>query len=87
MCWVGWFVIELCVLFLKSVFRYLNNWDKKIPNLDVADDYRSEREEIHKAQGKNFPFSFGDVSKWQSSHFFSKNNSFFFVVLSMLLKC
>ncbi|CAF1024423.1 unnamed protein product [Rotaria sp. Silwood1] len=39
---------------------YLNNWDKKIPNLDVADDYRSEREEIHKAQGKDFPFSFGD---------------------------
>ncbi|CAF1285378.1 unnamed protein product [Rotaria sordida] len=39
---------------------YLNNWDKKIPNIDVADDYRSEREEIHKAQGKDFPFSFGD---------------------------
>jgi len=39
---------------------YLNDWDKKIPNLDVADDYRSEREEIHKVQGKNFPFSFGD---------------------------
>ena len=42
--------------------RYMNNWDKKIPNVDVADDYRSEREEIHKAQGKDFPFSFGDVS-------------------------
>ena len=41
---------------------YLNSWDKKIPNLDVADDYRSEREEIHRAQGKDFPFSFGDVS-------------------------
>jgi hypothetical protein len=39
---------------------YLNNWDKKIPSLDVADDYRSEREEIHKVQGKDFPFSFGD---------------------------
>ncbi|CAM2698682.1 unnamed protein product [Rotaria socialis] len=39
---------------------YLNNWDKKIPNLDVADDYKSEREEIQKVQGKNFPFSFGD---------------------------
>ncbi|UJR15300.1 hypothetical protein I4U23_002253 [Adineta vaga] len=35
-------------------------WDKKIPNLDVADDYRSERTEIHNAQGKDFPFSFGD---------------------------
>ncbi|CAF1411616.1 unnamed protein product [Rotaria sp. Silwood1] len=39
---------------------YLNSWDKKIPNLDVADDYKSERQEIHKVQGKNFPFSFGD---------------------------
>ncbi len=49
--------------YFLSVYSYLNNWDKKIPNLDVADDYRSEREEIHKAQGKDFPFSFGDVSK------------------------
>ncbi|UJR31198.1 hypothetical protein I4U23_018703 [Adineta vaga] len=39
---------------------YLNDWDKKIPNLDVADDYRSERKEILKTQGKEFPFSFGD---------------------------
>ncbi|CAF4401687.1 unnamed protein product [Rotaria sp. Silwood2] len=39
---------------------YLNNLDKKIPKLDVADDYKSEREEIHKAQGADFPFSFGD---------------------------
>ena len=43
--------------------RYMNNWDKKIANVDVADDYRSEREEIHRAQGKDFPFSFGDVSR------------------------
>lgn len=48
--------------FIFGFCSYLNNWDKKIPNLDVADDYRSEREEIHKAQGKDFPFSFGDVS-------------------------
>ncbi|CAF4329063.1 unnamed protein product [Rotaria sp. Silwood2] len=39
---------------------YLNKWDKKISNIDVVDDYRSEREEIQKVQGKNFPFSFGD---------------------------
>lgn len=45
-----------------SFRRYLNNWDKKIANLDVADDYRAEREEIQNAQGKSFPFSFGDVS-------------------------
>lgn len=41
---------------------YLNHWDRRIPNLDVADDYRSERQEILKKQGKDFPFSFGDVS-------------------------
>lgn len=41
---------------------YLNEWDKKLPNLDVVDDYKSERKEILECQGKNFPFSFGDVS-------------------------
>ena len=41
---------------------YLNDWDKKIPNLDVVDDYRSERKEIQACRGKDIPFSFGDVS-------------------------
>ena len=41
---------------------YLNNWDKTIPNLDVIDDYKSEKKEILACQGKFFPFSFGDVS-------------------------
>ena len=40
---------------------YLNQWDKKLPNLDVVDDYRSEKKEIQGRQGKDFPFSFGDV--------------------------
>ena len=40
---------------------YLNDWDRKIPNLDVVDDYRNEKKEIQARQGKNFPFSFGDV--------------------------
>jgi len=44
----------------RDCIGYLNNWDKKIANIDVADDYRSEREEIQNAQGKSFPFSFGD---------------------------
>lgn len=39
---------------------YLNDWDRKIPNLDVVDDYRNEKREIQGRQGKNFPFSFGD---------------------------
>jgi hypothetical protein len=41
---------------------YLNGWDKDIVNLDVVDDYKSEKQEILKVQGKSFPFSFGDVS-------------------------
>jgi hypothetical protein len=40
---------------------YLNDWDKRIPNLDVVDDYRNEKKEIQARQGKQFPFSFGDV--------------------------
>jgi len=36
--------------------------DKTIPNLDVVDDYKSEKQEILKVQGKDFPFSYGDVS-------------------------
>jgi hypothetical protein len=42
--------------------EYLNNWDREIPRLDVVDDYRNEKAEILKCQGRNFPFSFGDVS-------------------------
>jgi hypothetical protein len=40
---------------------YLNDWDKRIPNLDVVDDYRNEKREIQAQQGRQFPFSFGDV--------------------------
>lgn len=39
---------------------YLNKWDQKIPYVDVCDDYRSERDQIQRIQGRNFPFSFGD---------------------------
>ncbi|CAF3035943.1 unnamed protein product [Rotaria sp. Silwood2] len=39
---------------------YLNDWDKEIPNLDVVDDYRSEKRQILRCQGNDFPFSFGD---------------------------
>lgn len=53
------------IIFFKpdddKCMSYLNNWDKKIPNLDVVDDYRNEKKQIQVCQGKNFPFSFGDV--------------------------
>jgi hypothetical protein len=42
--------------------EYLNDWDKKIPNLDVVDDYRSEKQQIQACRGKDTQFSFGDVS-------------------------
>ena len=42
--------------------EYLNDWDQKIPNLDVVDDYRTEKKQILACQGRDFPFSFGDVS-------------------------
>jgi hypothetical protein len=43
--------------------EYLNDWDKVIPNLDVVEEYRKERKQILECQGKDFPFSFGDVSR------------------------
>lgn len=43
-----------------KIVEYFNNLDKRIPNLDVCDDYRSERAEVLKAQGANFHFSFGE---------------------------
>ncbi len=48
-----------CTDDLEAV-NYLSDWDKSIPNLDVIDDYRSERADIQKVRGANFPFSFGD---------------------------
>lgn len=35
-----------------STIGYLNEWDNKIPHLDVCDDYHSERAEVLKAQGE-----------------------------------
>lgn len=45
--------------------EYLNDWDKMIPNLDVVQNYKSERQQILQVQDKNFPFSFGDVRTFQ----------------------
>ena len=56
---------------------YLNDWDKKLPNLDVVDDYRNEKKEIQARQGKQFPFSFGDVNKY----------FFYFLFISRISVC
>ena len=44
----------------KNSVAYLNNWDNSMPNLDVVDDYRNEKNEINKVKGFGYPFSYGD---------------------------
>lgn len=39
---------------------YLSQWDRTMMNVDVVDDYKTEREEVRRNKGYNFPFSFGD---------------------------
>ena len=39
---------------------YLNRWDTEIKHLDIVDDFRNEREEIRRARGPRFPFTYGD---------------------------
>lgn len=39
---------------------YLNDWDNKIPRLDVVDDFHSEKNKILSVQGPSFSFSRGD---------------------------
>lgn len=43
-----------------AAVAWLDEADKNIKNLDVTDDFRSERKEILRAQGAGFAFSFGD---------------------------
>lgn len=39
---------------------YLNKWDRSLPNLDVVDDFRSEKKQVQKVKGSKFRFTFGD---------------------------
>ncbi|CAF0947456.1 unnamed protein product [Adineta steineri] len=43
-----------------NCLEYLDDWDQKIPNLDVVKDYLNEKKEIQQFQGKDFQFGFGD---------------------------
>ena len=43
-----------------SSIAYLNRWDAEIKHLDIVDDFRNEREEIRRARGQRFPFTYGD---------------------------
>ncbi|KAJ3393196.1 HBS1-like protein [Entophlyctis sp. JEL0112] len=40
--------------------QYLNEWDNVIRDLDVVDDFYTERRQIRDVQGHGFPFSRGD---------------------------
>ena len=39
---------------------YLNKWDKTMKNIDIVDDYKSEKTEVKSAQSQQFSFTFGD---------------------------
>lgn len=44
----------------ESDIGYLNELDRKVPNVDTLDDYISERKEVQKVQGSDFSYTFGD---------------------------
>lgn len=44
----------------KETLSYLNKWDKEISNVDVVDDYKSEKEEVNKVKGPLHKFTYGD---------------------------
>ncbi|KAI8831501.1 hypothetical protein BJ741DRAFT_616927 [Chytriomyces cf. hyalinus JEL632] len=39
---------------------YLNEWDERIPDFDVSDEYERERKQVLEVQGGGFAFSRGD---------------------------
>ena len=57
---LGTYVTFLACTDDLQAMHYLSGWDRRIPNVDVIDDYHSERAEVHRTRGPNFPFSFGD---------------------------
>ncbi|CAF4224370.1 unnamed protein product [Rotaria sp. Silwood2] len=44
----------------ESSVAYLSQWDRTMMNVDVVDDYKTEREQVRRTRGYNYPFSFGD---------------------------
>ncbi|CAF3223857.1 unnamed protein product [Rotaria sp. Silwood2] len=44
----------------ESSVAYLSQWDRTMVNVDVVDDFKTEREEVRRTRGHNYPFSFGD---------------------------
>ncbi|CAF1432899.1 unnamed protein product [Rotaria sordida] len=44
----------------SSSVAYLSEWDRTMTNVDVIDDYKTEREEVRRLRGPQSPFSYGD---------------------------
>jgi len=44
----------------EYALKYMNKWDVQIPNLDVVDDFESEKKEIYEMKRTQTAFSFGD---------------------------
>jgi hypothetical protein len=44
----------------ESAIAWLERVDHNVPQVDVCDDYISERQEVLRAQGRGFHFTFGD---------------------------
>lgn len=44
----------------EESINYLNKWDKSIFNLDVVDDFRTEKKQVQKIKGPQFRFNYGD---------------------------
>ncbi len=40
--------------------QYLTEWDRKMVNVDVTDNFNAERDKIRRFRGPNYPFSKGD---------------------------
>lgn len=51
--------IVACTDEIKTM-EYLNEWDLRLPHLDVVDNFTREKREIQRIQGQHFNFSFGD---------------------------
>ena len=44
----------------EASVSYLSQWDRTMQNVDVVDDYKSERDEVRRVRGPQYPFTFGD---------------------------
>ena len=40
--------------------EYLNGWDQTMNNVDVTDDFHTEREQVRRYRGETYPFTLGD---------------------------